>query len=229
MTPHSRGPVRGAGGRPRVLVVDAFDSFVDILRQYLMSAGADPVMVRSHVLRTADVARMGVDAVLLGPGPGHPDASGHVALVRALAGRLPLLGVCLGHQAIGRAYGARVAGARHLMHGKASRIEHDGRGLFTGVPPGFSATRYHSLIVTEGSVPPVLEITARSADDGYVMGLRHRVWPVESVQFHPESFRTEHGMRMIGNFLDGVRRFTAPGLPGVAGVAVARPVPAGAV
>ncbi|MFK0216474.1 anthranilate synthase component II [Streptomyces sp. NPDC090298] len=210
MTPF---PADTAAARPRVLVVDAFDSFVDILRQYLMSAGADPVMVRSNALRPADIPSSGADAILLGPGPGHPDASGHVEIVRAFAGRLPLLGVCLGHQAIGRAYGAQVVPARRLMHGKASPIDHDGRGLFTGLPAGFSATRYHSLIVPETTVPDCLEVTARSADDGYVMGLRHRTLPVEAVQFHPESFRTDHGMRIVSNFLEGVRLFSAAAPP----------------
>ncbi|MGW3359712.1 anthranilate synthase component II [Streptomyces bungoensis] len=195
--------------RPRVLVVDAFDSFVDILRQYLMSAGAEPVMVRSNVLRLTDVEQHRPDAILLGPGPGHPDDSGHVEIVQAFAGRLPLLGVCLGHQAIGRAYGARVVPAQRLMHGKASRVDHDGRGLFAGLPNHFSATRYHSLIVPEPSVPADLEVTAHSCDDGYVMGLRHRTLPIESVQFHPESFRTEHGMHMVSNFLRGVREFAS--------------------
>ncbi|ROQ23187.1 anthranilate synthase component 2 [Streptomyces sp. PanSC19] len=206
-------PAHATAVRPRVLVVDAFDSFVDILRQYLMSAGADPVMVRSNALRLEDIPSSGADAILLGPGPGHPDDSGHVEIVRAFAGRLPLFGVCLGQQAIGRAYGAEVVPARRLMHGKASPIDHDGRGLFTGLPAGFSATRYHSLIVPESTVPDCLEVTARSADDGYVMGLRHRTLPVESVQFHPESFRTDHGMRMVSNFLEGVRLFSAVAAP----------------
>ncbi|MCB5165669.1 aminodeoxychorismate/anthranilate synthase component II [Streptomyces bambusae] len=192
---------------PRILVVDAFDSFVDILRQYLMSAGAEPVMVRSNVLRLDAVARMRPDAILLGPGPGHPDTSGHVEIVRAFAGALPLFGVCLGHQAIARAYGGSVIPAKRLMHGKTSPIEHDGRGLFAGLPPAFDATRYHSLVVPEDTVPAVLQVTARSAEDGYVMGLRHRTLPMEGVQFHPESFRTEHGMTMISNFLADVRAF----------------------
>lgn len=205
----------GAPGteRPRVLVVDAFDSFVDILRQYLMSAGAVAVMVRSDRLRLEEVALMRPDGIVLGPGPGHPDGSGHVEIVRTFAGRIPLFGVCLGQQAIARAYGAGVVPAQHLMHGKTSRIQHDGHGLFARMPDGFLATRYHSLIVDERTVPPCLEVTARSADDGYVMGLRHRTLPVESVQFHPESFRTEHGMRIVTNFLSAVRAFTVP-LPG---------------
>lgn len=187
----------------RILVVDAFDSFVYIIRQYLKSVGADPIMVRSNELRLADVRRMSVDAVLLGPGPGRPEDSGHVEIVREFAGALPILGVCLGHQAIGLAYGATVRPAQHLMHGKTSRIDHDGAGLFAGLPPGFQATRYHSLVVVEETVPDCLEISARSGDDGYVMGLRHRRLPVESVQFHPESICTEDGLRVIRNFVTG--------------------------
>ncbi|WP_331739285.1 aminodeoxychorismate/anthranilate synthase component II (plasmid) [Streptomyces sp. NBC_00637] len=215
-------PVRPAPGPtpPRILVIDAFDSFVDILRQYLMSAGAAPLVVRSNALRLTDVPAMGLDGILLGPGPGHPDESGHVEIVRAFAGRLPLFGVCLGHQAIGRAYGASVVPARHLMHGKTSRIRHDGRGLLAHVPDVFEATRYHSLIVPEDTVPSCLEVTARSADDRYVMGLRHRTLPVESVQFHPESFRTDHGMTVITNFLGSVRAFgTRPAVAAAAATA----------
>ncbi|MFI6509026.1 anthranilate synthase component II [Streptosporangium sp. NPDC050855] len=184
----------------RILVVDAFDSFVYIIRQYLMSAGADPVVVRANELRPDDVRRMRPGGILLGPGPGHPAESGHVELVRAFAGRVPMLGVCLGHQAIGLAYGADVVRARNLMHGKTSRVVHDGRGVFAGMRDGFRATRYHSLIVAEETVPDCLEVSARSRDDGYVMGLRHRDLPIESVQFHPESVHTEDGMRMIGSF-----------------------------
>ncbi|MDA3647033.1 aminodeoxychorismate/anthranilate synthase component II [Saccharopolyspora indica] len=185
----------------RILVVDAFDSFVYILRQYLMSAGAEPTVVRSNELRLDDVQRIAPDAILLGPGPGHPDSSGHVELVRAFAGELPILGVCLGHQAIGLAYGAEVVRAPRVVHGKTSRIDHDRRGLFAGMADGFEATRYHSLAVAADSVPDCLEVTARAADDGVVMGLRHRALPVESVQFHPESVRTESGLRMIENFV----------------------------
>lgn len=185
----------------RILVVDAFDSFVYILRQYLMSAGATPVMVRANDLRHSDVEEIAPDAILLGPGPGHPAQSGHVELVRAFAGQLPILGVCLGHQAIGLAYGAHVGRATTLMHGKTSSVEHDGHGLFSGVRPGFAATRYHSLAVAEETVPPALIVTARATDDGTLMGLRHRTLPIESVQFHPESIRTESGARIIDNFI----------------------------
>lgn len=185
----------------RILVVDAFDSFVYILKQYLMSANTTPIMVRSNEVRLDDVRELRPDAILLGPGPGHPSASGHVEIVKAFAGQVPMLGVCLGHQAIGLAGGASVLPAQHLMHGKTSRIRHDGRGVFAGVPQLFEATRYHSLVVIEDTVPSFLEITARSEDDGYIMGLRHRSLPIESVQFHPESICTQDGMRMMTNFV----------------------------
>ncbi|OZM71900.1 aminodeoxychorismate/anthranilate synthase component II [Amycolatopsis antarctica] len=197
----------------RILVVDAFDSFVYILRQYLMSAGVRPVMVRSGDIAAGDVRAMRPDGVLLGPGPGHPAESGHVELVRALSAEVPIFGVCLGHQAIGMSFGATVVPARRLMHGKTSRIAHDGLGLFAGMVDCFQAARYHSLVVVEDTVPACLEVTARSVDDGYVMGLRHRELPVESVQFHPESVCTEDGMRMIGNFVASCAAFPSWGVP----------------
>lgn len=193
----------------RILVVDAFDSFVYIIRQYLMSADVDPIMVRSNEISPADVRRDRPDAVLLGPGPGRPVDSGHVEIVQAVAGEVPILGVCLGHEAIALAYGASVVPARHLMHGKTSHIQHDGEGLFAGVPDGFEATRYHSLVVVEHTVPDCLDVTARSRDDNYIMGLRHRYLPIESVQFHPESIRTTDGMLLISNFVNACRTFTA--------------------
>jgi anthranilate synthase component II len=184
----------------KTLVVDAYDSFVYIIRQYLRSLGTGPVVARPDELSLRTVERMRPDAIVLGPGPGHPTDSGHVEIVRAFAGRVPILGVCLGHQAIGVAYGATVRPAGHLMHGKTSLIRHDGAGLFTGRPNPFRATRYHSLIVDAGSVPPELRITASAHDDGYVMGLRHRRLPVESIQFHPESVCTEHGPQLFASF-----------------------------
>jgi anthranilate synthase/aminodeoxychorismate synthase-like glutamine amidotransferase len=185
-----------------ILVVDAFDSFVYIIRQYLMSLGVETTMVRSNELSLEDIRRTRPDAVLLGPGPGRPEDSGHVEIVKEFGASVPMLGVCLGHQAIGVAYGATVRPAQHLMHGKTSPVRHDGQGVFAGMPAEFLATRYHSLTVVEDTVPGCLEVTAKSADDGYVMGLRHRWLPVESVQFHPESISTEGGMGVIRNFVD---------------------------
>ncbi|MET8551168.1 anthranilate synthase component II [Micromonospora zamorensis] len=186
----------------RVLLVDAYDSFTHIIDQYLRTLGARTVVVRSRSRSTEQLAALRPDAVVLGPGPGHPAESGHVELVHAFAGRVPLLGVCLGHQAIGLAYGGTVAVARHLMHGKTSVVAHDGRGVFAGAPTPLTVTRYHSLIVADPA-PPALEITARSSDDGYVMGVRHLTLPVEGVQFHPESVLTEDGLRLFDNFLGG--------------------------
>lgn len=208
-------------GRPRgrrVLLVDAFDSFVYIVAQYLRTAGADPIVARPDELGPGWVIAIQPEMIVLGPGPGHPLDSAHVGIVRGLAGRLPIFGICLGHQAIAAAYGATVRPASRLMHGKTSPIRHDGLGVFAGQPNPFRATRYHSLIVLDQTIPPCLQITARSADDGYVMGLRHRDLPIESVQFHPESIRTEQGMRLIRNLvgsLAGGRRMPmAPAAPG---------------
>ncbi|MFG1897806.1 anthranilate synthase component II [Micromonospora zamorensis] len=184
----------------KVLLVDAYDSFTHIIDQYLRTLGARTVVVRSRSRSTEQLAALRPDAVVLGPGPGHPAESGHVELVHAFAGQVPLLGVCLGHQAIGLAYGGTVTVARHLMHGKTSVVAHDGRGVFAGAPAPLTVTRYHSLIVADPA-PPALEITARSSDDGYVMGVRHLTLPVEGVQFHPESVLTEDGLRLFDNFL----------------------------
>jgi anthranilate synthase/aminodeoxychorismate synthase-like glutamine amidotransferase len=191
-----------------ILVVDAFDSFVYILSQYLMSAGATPTVVRSNELRLADINEMRPDAILLGPGPGHPADSGYVDIINEFAGDVPVLGICLGHQAFGLAYGAAIARQRP-MHGKTSKIRSDGRGLFSGIRTGFRATRYHSLVVAKDTMPDCLEVSAVSQDDGCVMGLRHRWLPIESVQFHPESICTENGMLMITNFMDRCASYPA--------------------
>ncbi|MFJ9847928.1 anthranilate synthase component II [Streptomyces sp. NPDC101150] len=186
----------------RVLLVDAYDSFVHIIDQYLRTLGAATEVVRSHTHSPEELAGRRPDAVVLGPGPGHPAESGHVELVRHFAGAVPVLGVCLGHQAIALAFGGRVAVADHLLHGRTSAVRHDGAGVFTGLGSSTVATRYHSLIVSR-PLPEELVETATSEDDGYVMGLRHRELAVEGVQFHPESIMTEGGLALFENFLAG--------------------------
>lgn len=185
----------------KALVVDAYDSFVHIIFQYLLELDAGPVVVRSDATDPERVLAERPDLVVLGPGPGHPSVSGHVEIVQQLQGQVPLLGVCLGHQAIGMAYGATVSPAQHLMHGKTSRIVHDGEGALALQEPGFLGTRYHSLIVEEPTVPDELVVSARSEDDGYVMGLRHRTHAIESVQFHPESITTDSGLNVFRSFI----------------------------
>ncbi|WP_424187685.1 anthranilate synthase component II [Actinokineospora sp. G85] len=183
-----------------VLLVDAFDSFVHIIDQYLRELGVRTSVVRTGSVPADELVASAPDAVVLGPGPGHPADSGHVELVRRFAGRVPLLGVCLGHQAIALAFGGSVALANNLMHGRTSTLDHDGHGVFAGVRPGLTVTRYHSIVVAE-PLPDTLQATAHSLDDGYVMGLRHRTLPVEGVQFHPESITTDMGSAMLANFL----------------------------
>lgn len=188
----------------RVLVIDNYDSFVYTLDGYLQELGAETDVVRNDVVAADEVAALiaDYDAVLVSPGPGTPaDAGVSVAVVRAaIASEKPLLGVCLGHQAIAEALGATVTHADELMHGKTSMIEHDDSALFDGVPQPFRATRYHSLAVVDGTVPDELEVTARTPG-GVIMALRHRSAPVVGVQFHPESVLTEGGYLMLGNWL----------------------------
>jgi anthranilate synthase/aminodeoxychorismate synthase-like glutamine amidotransferase len=195
----------------RILVVDNYDSFVYNLVQELGELGAEPVVFRNDAIDVAGIAVAGPDAVLISPGPGRPEDGGvSLAAIAALAGKIPLLGVCLGHQCIAQAYGAEIVAAPHLMHGKTSEIHHDGTGLFAGLPNPFVATRYHSLVVRPDSVPPELEVTA-SSTDGVVMGLRHREQAVEGVQFHPESVLTASGPSLLANFLGQLSTTTAPG------------------
>jgi anthranilate synthase/aminodeoxychorismate synthase-like glutamine amidotransferase len=185
----------------RVLVIDNYDSFVYNLVQELGELGADPVVFRNDAIDVAGIRAEAPDAVLISPGPGRPEDAGiSLAVIHELAGEFPILGVCLGHQAIGQAYGGDVVRAPTLMHGKTSAIHHDGVGLFSGLPDPFTATRYHSLVVEPQTVPDVLEVTARSAD-GVIMGLRHRTLAVEGVQFHPESLLTPEGPSLLANFL----------------------------
>ncbi len=190
----------------RVLLVDNYDSFTYNLVQELGELGADPVVHRNDAIDVAGIRKEGPDAVIISPGPGRPESAGiSLAVVSQLAGEMPILGVCLGHQCIGQAYGAEVVPAPRLMHGKTSPVHHRGTGAFEGLPDPFVATRYHSLVVTPASVPDELEVTATTAE-GVVMGLRHRSLAVEGVQFHPESIFTPSGPTFLANFLAQVRR-----------------------
>ncbi|HHC07585.1 MAG TPA: aminodeoxychorismate/anthranilate synthase component II [Actinobacteria bacterium] len=183
----------------KVLVVDNYDSFTYNLVQYLGALGATPIVVRNDAIDVDEAERLDPDRVVVSPGPGRPEDAGiSVEVVRRLGARVPVLGVCLGHQAIAVAYGGRVVRAPRPMHGMTSEIDHDGGGVFRGLPRPFTATRYHSLCVDD--LPEDLVVTARS-DDGVVQGLRHRSHPVEGVQFHPESIMTDVGPRLLENFL----------------------------
>ena len=185
----------------QVLVIDNYDSFVYNLVQQLGELGADPVVHRNDAIDIETIRATSPDAILISPGPGRPEGAGiSLAVVRELAGECPILGVCLGHQAIAMAYGGHVVAAPTLMHGKTSAVHHDGKGVFAGLPDPFVATRYHSLVVEPSTVPEVLEVTATTAD-GVIMGLRHRTLPVEGVQFHPESFLTPSGPSLLSSFL----------------------------
>jgi len=190
----------------RILVIDSYDSFVYNLVQYLGELGADPIVHRNDQITVDDALGLRPDGVLLSPGPGRPETSGIICdAVTAFASvGTPVLGVCLGHQAIGHVYGADVVRAPELMHGKTSPIEHDGAGVFAGLPSPLTATRYHSLVLDPATIPDALEVTARSAD-GIVMGVRHREVDVEGVQFHPESILTGCGHDLLKNFLDRTR------------------------
>jgi len=188
-----------------ILVLDNYDSFTYNLVQYLGELGAEVKVVRNDELSVEEVAALSPSRIVISPGPCTPNEAGiSLDLVARLAGTVPILGVCLGHQAIGQAFGGRVVRAQQVMHGKVSRIRHDGRGVFAGVPDEFVATRYHSLVVERASLPDTLAVTAQS-EDGEIMGLRHRELAVEGVQFHPEALLTEHGHRMLENFLKGDR------------------------
>ena len=187
---------------PRVLVIDNYDSFVYNLVQYLGELGADPIVVRNDEFDLAGLQAFDPDLLLVSPGPGRPEDAGlsSAAIEHFGSNGVPVLGVCLGHQCIGEAYGGTIVAAPHLMHGKTSEIHHDGQGIFQGLPDPFVATRYHSLVVSPDSVPAALMVTATSSD-GVIMGLRHRELPIEGVQFHPESVLTVSGPALLGNFL----------------------------
>jgi anthranilate synthase/aminodeoxychorismate synthase-like glutamine amidotransferase len=185
----------------RVLVIDNYDSFVYNLVQYLGELGAEPLVHRHDALGIDGVAAIGADAIVISPGPGRPEDAGiSLEVIARFAPVVPILGVCLGHQCIGQAFGGQVVAAPELMHGKTSWIRHDGVGVLAGLPDPFEATRYHSLEVERSSLPDVLEVTAETAD-GTIMGLRHRRYAVEGVQFHPESILTTTGRQLLANFL----------------------------
>jgi len=184
-----------------LLVIDNYDSFTYNLVQYFGELGADPVVKRNDAVSVDEVEKMVPERIVISPGPGSPkDAGISMELIRRMGARVPLLGVCLGHQCIGEVYGGKVVRAGRLMHGKTSPIRHDAKGVFRGLPNPFEATRYHSLIVEKSSVPDGLEISADTAE-GEIMGLRHREYPVHGVQFHPESILSKEGKDLLANFL----------------------------
>lgn len=188
----------------RVLIVDNYDSFTFNLAQYLGELGAELLVYRNDEIALSDVEKMAPERIVLSPGPGTPvnprDFGICSQVLRELSPEIPTLGVCLGHQGIGSVFGGKVAHARRPLHGKASRVYHDGRGVFKDLPQGFRAARYHSLAVDPHSLPDCLEISATS-DEGEILGLRHKRFSIEGVQFHPESILTEHGKRLLANFL----------------------------
>ena len=184
-----------------LLMIDNYDSFTYNLVQYFGELGETVRVVRNDEMGVPEIAALGAERIVLSPGPCSPNEAGVcLDLLRELKGKLPILGVCLGHQAIGQAFGGRIVHAKTLMHGKVSSIHHEGRGVFSGLPSPYEATRYHSLAIERASCPPELEITAWT-EDGEIMGVRHRTLPLEGVQFHPESILTQHGHALLKNFL----------------------------
>ena len=194
----------------RVLMIDNYDSFTYNIVQYLQELGAEVLVHRNDQISLAQIEQIAPDRLMISPGPCTPNEAGiSMAAIEHFAGKLPILGVCLGHQSLGQVFGGKVVRARQVMHGKTSPIYHQGKGVFTGLPSPFTATRYHSLVVEKESLPDCFEITAwTQLDDGSmdeIMGLRHKTLDVEGVQFHPESILTEHGHAMLDNFLKGRR------------------------
>jgi anthranilate synthase component 2 len=197
----TRGAAYGAGDGPRLLLVDNYDSFTFNLVQYLGELGARVEVFRNDALDVAGIRGRAPDALVLSPGPCTPDEAGvTLDAIRALAGALPILGVCLGHQAIGQAFGGRVIRNHRIVHGKASPVHHRGEGLYAGLPAPFQAGRYHSLVVERATLPAALEVTSWT-DEEEIMGLRHRTLDVQGVQFHPESILTTEGKQLLGNWL----------------------------
>ena len=184
-----------------LLVIDNYDSFTYNLVQYFGELGADPQVKRNDAITPEEIEKMKPQKIVISPGPGRPEEAGiSMELIRKFGGKVPILGVCLGHQCMGEVFGGKVVRAGRLMHGKTSPIQHDGKGVFQGLPNPFEATRYHSLIVEKNSVPSCLEVCAETAE-GEIMGLRHREYPVHGVQFHPESILSKEGKDLLANFL----------------------------
>ena len=194
-----------------IVMIDNFDSFTYNLVQYLRQIGSEVFVARNNALTIDDIEQMAPQRIVISPGPGRPEDAGiSIDVIRTFSGRIPLLGVCLGHQAIAAAFGGCIVSAKHLMHGKTSAINADGRSIFKGIKQPFAAMRYHSLAVSRDHLPDCLEISAES-DDGEIMGLRHRKHPTEGVQFHPESIMTTVGKRMLRNFVKDADRKDADG------------------
>ena len=188
-----------------LLLIDNYDSFTYNLVQYLGELGADVHVHRNDAISLEQVAAWAPEKIVISPGPCTPNEAGiSVALIERFAGKTPILGVCLGHQAIGQAFGGHIVRARHVMHGKVSPVAHDGRGVFAGLPSPLIGTRYHSLAIDADTMPACLEVTATS-DDGEIMGVRHREFAIEGVQFHPEAILTEHGHALLKNFIERKR------------------------
>jgi anthranilate synthase/aminodeoxychorismate synthase-like glutamine amidotransferase len=190
----------------KVLVIDNYDSFVYNLVQYIGELGGDPVVYRNDQITLKQAMQLNPQRIVISPGPGTPEETRYFgvcsAILQQMSCKIPTLGVCLGNQGIIYAFGGKIIQARRLMHGKTSRIKHDGKGVFESVRNPFTATRYHSLVGDRGSIPSCLEITAESTDDGEIMGVRHRTYPITGVQFHPESILCEDGKKIIKNFLE---------------------------
>lgn len=187
-----------------ILMIDNYDSFTYNIYQYFLELGADIKVVRNDALTLADAIAMNPSALVISPGPGRPEDAGiSEQAILHFAGKIPVLGVCLGHQAIGECYGGKIVGAKRLMHGKTSEVTADGKGLFAGISRPFAAMRYHSLVIEKASMPDCLEITATS-DDGEIMGVRHKTLQVEGIQFHPESIMTPMGKKMLRNFMNQI-------------------------